>query len=87
MGIQTSNVLDGDFETQINTARISVTGSGTSLDLVELGLATNPNGNDIQWETVTLDTIHSFSSSGTWIYWRITGTSYVITDIQIEINV
>ena len=63
----------------ITTAKLTATSSGT------IGFLMSADGTN--YEECENETIHTFSSTGSTLYWRATGSNATLSSIKIEINI
>lgn len=65
----------------ISAARITLTGSGTGFNDLQIDLSADGGSN---WERVTDGTLHNFTNTGTDLRWRIKGSNATITKIVVD---
>lgn len=74
-------------DTILNSVKVTITGTGTSLTFY-LGTSETWDGT-YAWEEISGTTaqIHSLvATAGKFLKWKLSGTSYTITQIKLKIN-
>ena len=59
--------------TDIVSAKLVATYTGTIT--FYLGVSNNSDGTGITWEAVSSGSIHSFTTTGKWLYWKADGSA------------